>query len=528
MYKAIIIDDEPYICQMIAAMVDWKILGIDLKAQLTDGITAWEYIEKERPDIVITDIRMPGMDGIELIRRCRELYQDGPINFVVISGFDCFSYAQSAIKYGVNDYILKPINREELKSVLQKIVGERKEIEEKQENQNKMLEHMQYTTKMLKGAWLRRIIMHPDAREKGVEDGLKFTSFGNGGEYRVIRIILDVADKGVVAAYRENCMNRVCEKLSEEMAPFCISVEQVNSNTFILNYDKEQYALIEASWKVVLQKMRNEFMKTKLCQITIGAGCEVAGVEEIWKSASAAENAIMERMFRGCNKLIILNEFTENNRQILEPVEIRQIERSVEILDLECLLNYVDEIYIRLHRTCPNDAAAYYRTAGEIVQAYLHSAKTLHIEEDCRKHMEHDYLHCYSPEQLRSELKENLRQDMERIQEKQRVSESTVVKKAKEYIYQNYMHPLSMEEIAEQVSLNAVYFGTLFKKETGDTVINFLIQYRMEQAKQLLKNIRYNVSEIAQMVGYDDERHFSKQFKKRVGITPKEYRKIHL
>lgn len=478
---------------------------------------------------MITDIRMPGIDGLELIRRSRELYQEHPVHFVVISGFDCFSYAQTAIKYGVSDYILKPINQKELQGVLRKIVEEQRMVQEEQEARTQLLEDMNDAKRKLKEEFLRKLVLPPGRREGHLApEKTEGFSVLLDGEFRVLHVLLDVQEEGVVAVYRENCMKCVCEKIRQAAEPLCSSVEQARGELFLLHYPAQEWMRIEAALQDTLHQVRNELMKMKLCQVTVGAGCAVTEEEEIWKSAVSARGALEERLLLGCNKLIIRNEFREEKRCLLDQVQIRQLERAAEVFDYEQLERCVDAAYEGVRREYPRDASVLYRVAEEITRVYLRSVQGIYEAEGYQTELTADYLFCNTLQELQAEVKKGLKRDVGGIREKHRICESAVVKKAKDYIYKNYMHLLSLEELAEQVSLNPVYFGTLFKKETGDTVINFLIEYRMEQAKQLLKNINYHVSEIARLVGYDDERHFSKQFKKRVGITPKEYRKIHL
>ena len=117
--KVLIADDEIKVCRLIQHLVDWDALEMDIVGFANDGKTAYESICEKKPDIVITDIRMPVYDGLELIRRAKEVNPE--INFIVISGYSQFEYAQQAIKYGVKDYLLKPLKKRELENSLTEI-----------------------------------------------------------------------------------------------------------------------------------------------------------------------------------------------------------------------------------------------------------------------------------------------------------------------------------------------------------------------------------------------------------------------
>ena len=199
-------------------------------------------------------------------------------------------------------------------------------------------------------------------------------------------------------------------------------------------------------------------MKMKLCQVTVGAGCAVTEEEEIWKSAISARGALEERLLLGCNKLIIRNEFREEKRCLLDQVQIRQLERAAEVFDYEQLERCVYAAYEGVRREYPRDASVLYRMAEEITRVYLRSVQGIYEAEGYQTELTADYLFCNTLQELQAEVKKGLKMDVDGIREKHRIYESAVVKRAKDYIYKNYMHPLSLEELAEQVSLNPVYF----------------------------------------------------------------------
>lgn len=120
MLKVLIADDEIKVCQLILHLIDWKAIGLEVAGIVNNGKSAYQFICEKSPDIVITDIRMPNYDGIELIRRSKEQFPD--IYFIIISGYSQFEYAHNAIKYGVEDYLLKPLKKKELQSTLNKII----------------------------------------------------------------------------------------------------------------------------------------------------------------------------------------------------------------------------------------------------------------------------------------------------------------------------------------------------------------------------------------------------------------------
>ena len=159
MLKVLIADDEIKVSELIQCLIDWDKLGMEVIGTVNDGVEAYELILEKHPDIVITDIRMPGMDGIELVEKVLgNVESDRKVFFVIISGYSQFEYAQQAVKLGVEDYLLKPIKKKELEAVLHKILGKYSEtanaLEEKEDLQNRL----QRTQQKIKNSFLSELV----------------------------------------------------------------------------------------------------------------------------------------------------------------------------------------------------------------------------------------------------------------------------------------------------------------------------------------------------------------------------------
>ena len=158
MIKVVIADDEERICRLIQALVDWEALGMQVVGTAANGLEALEVIEKEKPDILITDIRMPGCNGLELISKIREQSED--IRIIIISGYAQFEYAQTAMKYGVSEYLLKPINRQELQDTLVRLGTEI--ARERQENEEEFVQGRKMDLNRLRGSFILDLLDEQD------------------------------------------------------------------------------------------------------------------------------------------------------------------------------------------------------------------------------------------------------------------------------------------------------------------------------------------------------------------------------
>jgi len=160
MIKAIIADDEIRVCQLIKNLINWDVIGIEIVGEADNGITAYDLICNKNPDIVITDIRMPGLDGLALIKKVRETKPK--TSFIIISGHKHFEYAQNAVKYGVEEYLLKPINKEELTNILIKLRDRLLENSERLEDDKKIKTQLASSTDKLRKQLLANVMVDSD------------------------------------------------------------------------------------------------------------------------------------------------------------------------------------------------------------------------------------------------------------------------------------------------------------------------------------------------------------------------------
>ena len=162
MYKVIVVEDEVRVCNLIVKLIDWDGLGLELSGVAYDGISASELIEKLNPEVVITDIRLPGITGIDLIQKSFEENRENRPKFIIISGYKEFEYAQSALKYGAEDFLLKPVNRNELNNSLRKTIGKMEESDKRSQRLFEIDEKMDYYRNLHRMLMLKTITETPD------------------------------------------------------------------------------------------------------------------------------------------------------------------------------------------------------------------------------------------------------------------------------------------------------------------------------------------------------------------------------
>ena len=209
MLKVLIIDDEEKVCRLIQCLIDWESLGLYIAGICHDGLLALDMVKETSPDIIITDIRMPGCDGLTLIRAAKE-FNPG-IHFIIISGYGQFDYAQRAIQYGVSDYILKPIKEKDLKATLVSIVEKHQSMESHRQQDEAIRNELNSTQERIKSNFINDLILNPQIIQAfhSIED-INRTYYTNFKEsaFTLLCIYLDTPDENGRTIVSDFLVNR--------------------------------------------------------------------------------------------------------------------------------------------------------------------------------------------------------------------------------------------------------------------------------------------------------------------------------
>ena len=271
MLKAIIADDEKWICQMIAKIIDWDEIGIELVGQAEDGLEAFNLIKTFRPDIVITDIRMPGMDGIDLVKKTREMQLK--CHFIVISGFRQFEYAHNAIKYGVDDYLLKPIKKAELTSILKKIRSEFDEMKAKKSEEKKIKNKLIYSAEILNKQFLNKLFLDNNENSYDLITINNEYQFGfQDGIFQSFIIRLDKKNNGLDVVYEKKCKEKFFAVVTRNLKDFCWEIQTADDDIYIINYPSQNINSIKKAVNNTLYEFEQYLKTLDIFDVTIGLG----------------------------------------------------------------------------------------------------------------------------------------------------------------------------------------------------------------------------------------------------------------
>ena len=534
MLKVMVADDERYICQFISRLLDWEQIGFELIGLAEDGVSAFNMIKEKKPDVVITDIRMPEMDGMEIVRKTKESGLN--VCFVIISGYKCFEYAQSALKYGVEDYLLKPIKKAELLNIMVKIRdrfrNERLQRDQEVSLKNKLMQSID----QLRDQFLIKFLADSDSSNKKFELETVNSNYHmnfSEGVFQLVLIKLDSKDHAPRNEdYHRLCKEKFAEIMDQYVCPGCYDIQSVQGDTYILNYAADEENKVSSKFRVIIKEMGKFLGVLNLCTITIGLGEKVSDINDLYKSKMSALDAIRYRIVEGKNKVIDYSSKKYADLpmgELLTSAKETTLINIIDALDISKLKKFVMDIFDTLSATEKINPTIYYEFAEKIFTIFIQTMNKIgqKIKDEYLENIEDDLdiADCQTPNEIKHVLLERISEIFNYYDNHQKTN--APVRVAISYIARNYNKTITLNQIAEIVNLNPVYFSVIFKKEMGINFIDYLVNYRIEAAKKLLENCKYNIAQVSEMVGYTDPKHFSRSFKKKVGINPMEYRRIH-
>ena len=537
MFKVVIADDEPKVCQLIEKLGNWEELDLVVSAVAHNGIDALTLVKDLQPDIVITDIRMPGLDGLELIKKVKE--QGLEPHFIIVSGYRHFDYAYNAIKYNVTEYLLKPIKKQELNEVLKKICGSLQADRLKLAGEHEIRQQLQQSRLTLHGYFVNDVMHDPEKLEGKTlaEINREYQLNFQPGCFQAIYIKLDSS----TSDDRPLIENRILEKITETgfkiLGEYCHELCAQSTQTgvvFLVNYSESAEQEIKKCLKRLYEKVALYIGIFGNLSLTIGVGETQVQPAFAGRSFRSATDAVRRRLALGINRILCAADLKcsgRENGELLNLKREKQLANIFEAMDVEAFCDWLGEVFSEFALNAAPDPLPLF-TACEMIAAILVQATRGLAPETGT---ESSFLHKFttgldevkSIHEMHAYVRRAVTDYLALLLEGRRLQDNKPVRVAKQYIAEHYREQIKLEDVARQVHLSPVYFSTIFKKETGMNFSDYLISYRLDVAKELLKTTGLSMAEIAGAVGYLDTKYFSKLFSKVVGIKPSEYRKLY-
>lgn len=534
--KVFLVEDEMVIRRGIKNSIDWEKEGYIFCGEASDGELAYPMIIKEKPDILITDIRMPFMDGLEL---CKLVKKELPnIKILILSGYDEFDYAKEAIRLGVTEYLLKPISSGKLLEALNGVSESIRREKEDKDLVRKYMEEMRENTEHEKQKFFEQMIAGNLSMADALETGKKYEMNLSAGMYNLLLFRFTLGKENRKSGELLGEAEYAIEKLTERLEYVFEFQRGVEGWAFLLMADNEE----QMSERVKeLSKDLEEIMKNYSTIAYFGGiGQPVARLRELEESFREAERALAARFTMELNRIISVEDIRmAQNVDTLDDIEITsfgEIEKTRTMLEKFLNNGAEDEI-------------------DEFVDVYINELP----EENLKSVLMRQYIimdayivmmsFCEKIEGIEGEMQaqsEELKNSMKTIQTLEEIKNyirmllkkiigvrdtisgrrySDIIEITKDQIRKTYMSDeISLNTIAAEVGMSPSYFSSIFSKEMGKTFVEYLTEIRMDRAKELLMCSSMKTSEIGYEVGYKDPHYFSYIFKKTQNCTPKEFR----
>ena len=542
LYRIILVDDEEEVRKSIIRKIDWTAVGFTVVGDAENGEDALEKIENLEPDVVLTDIRMPYMDGLTLAERIRQKYPS--MKIVIFSGYDDFEYAKQAIKLNVTEYILKPVNVEELTAILKRIKTNLDEEIEQKRNVNLLRENYKRSLPILREQFLKDLISRPMDGET-VQTLLREYDIPLAGAKKWIAIAVELEleleltqEEAPLPLHEEKNLIpiSVMQILSENLKPsyrfsllsFSGSADAKIAGIAAIDENNSQTELIN-----ILGDICKEIRKTLKVPVTIGIGHSAQKLENISRSFQSALDALGYRSVVGTGSTIYINDVEPGIGGKLqfgseeESALIQAIKFGPEEKIRETVRGIVDRMNeARVHA---RQQQAYILSVAncmiQLIQQYDLNMEEIFAEDPLGPDPFTVIQSMLNRENFSRWLYQTALKINNALSRERDYAARQVIEKAKQYIMDNYQDPgLSVEQICRYLHMSPAYFSTMFKKATGQTYIAYLTEVRLNKAVELLNMTDEKTYVIASQVGYQEQNYFSYVFKKRFGVSPTKFR----
>lgn len=492
LYKVYLLDDEPYILEGLKYIVPWQEYGFKIVGSSSNGKDGFDNIITQNIDLIITDIMMPNMTGLELISKLKkEKYNT---NFLVLSAFQEFKYVKEAINMGAENYLLKPIDTEELSNNLRSIYQKIKKKEERIIDKN-----------IVKNNLLLKLIT--ENYDENVINELNRLNI-KFNDYRYCIINIEVNDESYNIediTFKNKSILHVKNKSS-----IYLIVDEHNLDDTIMELIELKNYMINKSGPILY----------------ISIGSLVNNIREINNSFKASMEVNEYKIIHPNKSWIKIykEKIDINNYDNIEFEELKSILVNKEFIKTE---EYINAIFSKLRcdeKLTPKQIKMKSIEIFLSVYNYFNESKVI---KDLHKYFDYIINNNNTLDDIQIQLINMIRYIQSKLEQAED-SMSPVIIKLLDYIEENYKYDLNLKEISDKLNINSIYLGQLFQREIGILFSDYLNNFRINKAKKLLLDTNLKASEIGMLVGYRNKNYFYRKFKSIAGLTPSEWKKINL
>jgi len=519
-YSLLLVDDEYPDLEGMKRFVPWETFGLELADAVNNAFEALAILEKRRIDILITDISMPIMSGLELAQKA--LARHPELKVIFISGYQDFHYARQAISLDASGYVLKPVDDRELKNVLRKTIAQLDEDRERQRKESRLSESLPLAREELLHRWLE------GKRDPGTLSLLaeEFRSELAGGY--LCAAVMEIDDTAWKLnqhseAERSRILDAAEKRVNEELgrllpAAFC-------------RIEQHRYACLLRSEEEVarLAGFPDAFARESPLSVTVGLGVPCGSPEELPRSFEQAKEALNHKMFSGKSRLI---RYAESR------IELSENARDLEEI-LGTLFTAMTKYELVKCDDCIEDLFQSAARLGDKLSVYpffLHIVSRLdrflaNLNEDLFGMMQWDWenvnvlFRLETLDDIKSWLRRVVFQLSEMLHRKKNNKNARLIQEIERYVDEHIEEHVSIRDLVQTFAFSPNYLRHLYKKETGENISDYIQRKRLERAAELLQDPKIKVYEVAERLQYSTITLFNRQFRDTYGMSPSDYRK---
>ncbi|MDR6882417.1 response regulator [Bacillus sp. 3255] len=527
-----VIDDIPSVLEGVATQIDWKSHGINVCGTAMNGEEGIRLIEQYRPNIIVTDIRMPKMDGLELSRKAKELFPETKI--ILLTGYTDFEYAQEAVRLGAFDFITKPFSLNQIEQVVLKA----KQAVEETLNRAIVLEDLQKkltdSMPMLRQEYCNLLIRYR-TNEENARQRWEFMQIEVDPE-RLAVMVLEIDRFTDLSEYLpiqevellRFAIQNVVEDTIRIFTKGVVFRESESRFTAIFNTTENITALL------VAEHCCQNVERFTRYTVSVGVGGVVDQIKSLPSSFEQAMSSLSYHFYTGGNGVVSFSDVSNSYLQLprYSPEKEQELLLCLRSGNKNKALALLDDILNELMLTDSQPNPEYlisilHELAFMMIRTLQEKISYEELTDLNFRIRDIKIPSSLSLQEVRQELKDICGQACEKVMHKYRSDGAKIIDNSINFITNNLDKDLSVTLCAKQVHLSANYFANLFKKTIGCTFHQFVLQERMERAKKMLL-AEQKVQEIAEMLGFVERRYFTGVFKKYTGMTPSEFREAYM
>ena len=527
MLKVMLVDDEPYTLQGLQVIIDWESGGFEIAAVCSNGKEALKYLRENQVDLIISDIKMPEMNGLELLETVKkEKISDAA--FVLLTGYDDFAYTQRAIRNGCLDYILKPVIEEELIAILHKVSNLNRESMLLKKNREKM-----------EDAYLARVIRHlirGKFNDEDIDYANKYLQLS--GTLRFIEIEFVNRDLEEDSGDSDDM-----SAMQRQLYTACRDVLKDHANHFTMDitYDEDNYSvgfIFSENMASAGDMTETEFLNALIRKIEVLiikpirmlCGKPVSDISSLSKSFDSCKGLRSIAGFHNTKKLYFYEETEDSHGSIVFCKKlIDEVIGSIEKNDQAMIESGIEKLYEELKGKDSNN-----RAFDLNINYFLFQLIHLASELDDTVNQE-EIIQYISQQTSGNAFVRGSHQHMTKfateyaayLSELRKSVSRGILTVIEADIKKNYADNISLKDLGDKYHINSSYLGQVFKKNYGMSFKNYLTNYRIREAARQIINTDKKINRIAEDVGYKDSDYFIRKFIEIMGCTPSKYRKTN-